>query len=855
VGWTAAIDVDARFVAVLSLQPWRDRAPLRANLTEAIPHQAHCMNMLAPAVLLATGLVAQGPPSAKIPRTPVSTTDAKSAVIVAANTSPALVQPQATSQVPANRPARPMDPALVAHGTGLASRLEDPDLVLFDQPQPGGALWARGSNFKASFATDGWTFCARPAPDAPHNEPIRFHLNGAVVGQEAIAVGDSAPELHGQRVEYHHGEIVETIDVGGKSVEQSFVFARLPCRGELTLDLAADSSLLVRNTDAGIAFGSEHVDVSYAQAIAIDAKGERVPAETSFATGRITIRVPADFVQRAQLPLVIDPVVSSVHTYAQLGIGAIYEYGPDIAWDPYSQNWGLVFEIPFSYDDRDMYLQLLDVNMMPVGVPLIVDITYDVWQRPRVADLQIYSRFMVVAQVSVDAAGPYDICGRIFDRGARPVTLSPFVVEPAGANGGLYGDKSWPDVAGDASLAAPTFFTVVWEREYSPTDHDIHMRQVENDGTLRGTGPTLIDNSGAYDDYWPSISKSDGPDPYPDQRFVITWDRLIIVQPVNYATQVHAALVTWDGQIVPVAGANNFYVATRLTPIYPTYQGGDEGRPHVSTTTDGSWPGDGRRFSMIVFENYSSSWGIIGCTIDTDGNVMTYADLSLLANASGAIAPCVDCDGARFAVGYGLNPGATCCNDTSASMFAYDALSNQILAQESGVILGGTTNEEMAVSVASTYSSTGQRDPRCAFTYLTYLNYSVPSVIVEAASYDGLAPGSISGRASGNGEMQMYFSGVPAIGQSFTLTLSTNTFVSGLVAGFPATIAIPGDPCSPAYLGVDGFVVMGGDTYSLAIPANPAFVGAPLAFQGFDLVSGTCLGSIAISDTIDVTLQ
>lgn len=813
------------------------------------------MKNLLPALALASSLAAQSSQSeVKVPRPPVCQPDVKETVTLAGDRTPPPAQLQEASRMQARH--RPIDPALVSHAAGISGRLEDPDLVLFDQPQPGGTLWARGSNFKASFAADGWTFCARPAPAAPHNEPIRFHFTGARVGQESIAFADVAPELHGQRVEYDHGDVRETIDVRGRNVEQSFTFARLPQRGELALDLAVDTTLAVHGGDAGVIFSSEYVKVSYSQAIAVDGKGERVSAPVTFADGKITIRVPADFVQRAQLPLVVDPVVASVHVYTQLGLGAIYEYAPDIAWDPNSQNWAVVFELPFSYDDRDIYLQLLDANMTAVGVPLIVDITYDVWQRPRVADLQIYSRFMVVAQVSVDAPGPYDIRGRIFDRGPRPVTLSPFTVEGAGAHGGSFGDKLWPDVAGDASLIAPTYFTVVWEREYSQTDHDIHMRQVMNDGTLRGTGPTLIDNSGAYDDYWPSISKSDGPDPYPSQRFVVVWDRRISYVPVDFLLNVRAALVTWDGQIVPVAGANNFYVASRNVPHAP----GDRPvhRPEVSTTTDGSWPGDGRRFAMIVFDTLvgPAPWRVFGSIIDTSGNVMSNANLSLLANVASAQAlePCVDCDGARFAVGYGLNGISPCCNDTGASLFAYDPLSNQILAQETGVVLGGTPNEEWTVNVASTYSNSGQRGPRYAFTYLTYLSPPSQSYIVEAASYDGVAPGGISGRASGNGELAMSFSGLPAIGQSFTLTLNTTSVASGVVAGFPATIPIPGDPCQGAYLGVDGFVVMG-NPYTLVVPANPVFVGAQLAFQGFDLTGGTCLGSIAISDTIDVTLQ
>ena len=46
-----------------------------------------------------------------------------------------------------------------------------------------------------------------------------------------------------------------------------------------------------------------------------------------------------------------------------------------------------------------------------------------------------------------------------------------------------------------------------------------------------------------------------------------------------------------------------------------------------------------------------------------------------------------------------------------------------------------------------------------------------------------------------------------------------------------------------------------GNPYSLAIPANPAFVGATLAFQGFTLTGGTCLGTFSLSDTLDISLR
>lgn len=61
----------------------------------------------------------------------------------------------------------------------------------------------------------------------------------------------------------------------------------------------------------GMVFRSASGDVTYGEAVAIDATGDRVRAETVLANGTITITVPADFVARAALPLLVDPTVAA----------------------------------------------------------------------------------------------------------------------------------------------------------------------------------------------------------------------------------------------------------------------------------------------------------------------------------------------------------------------------------------------------------------------------------------------------------------------------------------------------------------------------------------------------------------
>jgi hypothetical protein len=88
---------------------------------------------------------------------------------------------------------------------------------------------------------------------------------------------------------------------------------------------------------------------------------------------------------------------------------------------------------------------------------------------------------------------------------------------------------------------------VVWEHVYSPTDHDIYMKQIDPAGNLRSLVATVLDGSFSNESA-PQISKSDGPGFAADQRWVVAYQRTYTPSDED----IRGSLITWDGQLVQV---------------------------------------------------------------------------------------------------------------------------------------------------------------------------------------------------------------------------------------------------------------------------------------------------------------
>jgi hypothetical protein len=789
------------------------------------------MKNLALLPLFAASLAAQQQsPAVKIPREPSVGVEKSHEALPVKNGVPTTTGLPVPAETPRTPRQRTVDPRVAEAAHALRDPFADPDFVAFDEPGDG-SVWAAGGNYKVAFDAGAWRFHGQPDAAATSLQPITFRLAGATVGGAALDLGEARRSYVGRHVEYDRGSVVETIDVAGRSVEQAFVFAKLPQRGELLLDVAVTTALAGESGADGVVFSGPFDRVHYTSAVAIDANGARVAAPTTFADGRIHIRVPAEFVASAVLPLRIDPQVSSVVvTTSTNDVG-----DPDVAWNESSGNWFVTWMRYFGGSDWDCYAQRLSLgaSMALVGPVITIDFTGTAWQRPKIANLAAYDRLMVVCQTN-DQTNPVMIQGRILDNAGGLLT-GQFVVQSSGV------DEVHPDIGGDVG-GAPTYFTIVWEHNFSTTDHDIYARQVTFDGTLRGTSPIFVQTN-TSNQSWPSISKSDGAAPYASQRYTIIYEQTFSATDED----IYGSMLTWDGVFVPVGGQNTFLI---------DFSGFSDTFPQASSPTLETPAG--LRSILCVYERNTNGGDIQATCINQAGNFQASANINVLENNPTRLAwpqfrPSVDSDGFRFVVGYHevFNNNPTI-NDLDTRITTVTRSGFSLLAGEAGVTLGFSGNREFNIQVASRYSGSG--------VYGAAINtvndrdgISGGGFAIDAYAYHATPTGSFDFRVTGCGTLSIFASGNPVPGDTINFSQSFQPFLSGFVLG--SAVNTPIGICPGCTLGVDGFLSIG-STYSFTVPFNVSVVGAGFSAQGFVFqpTGAPCIDQIQLSDTIDVTI-
>lgn len=434
-------------------------------------------------------------------------------------------------------PPAPPQPRL-ASSDGVVAR------VHFDAPGDG-SLWARGSNWKASFDDAGATYYAGFGPRQPVSlphalSPDRVTVGGVPLEFERVA----APRVDGGRVELDRGAFVEAYQTDVHSIEQLFVFDSLPRGGELVVTIPIASALDGAETEAGLEFRGELGRVTYSRAVAIDAGGTRAAAPTRLVDGAIQITVDAAFLAAAEFPLVIDPVV----TQFWLDSFDPSTRAPDMAWDPFHQVWMAVYEEDFSAADTDVVVKMLNGSGFTVA-STYVDLTTSSWKKPRIANNGTSHEFLAVAERS--SSTPKSVMGRrVIPNGTIISVGSQFDI-----GGALPGDKTSPDVGGDPRTNAVAHFCVVFEHTLSTSDSEIGYRLVSSTGVPLGTGPTYFADSTTERNRTPSISRSNGGVPW-----LIAW-----VHEFSFPVMdgVRAARVSPEGAIVDapfaVSGASNMF--------------------------------------------------------------------------------------------------------------------------------------------------------------------------------------------------------------------------------------------------------------------------------------------------------
>ena len=696
--------------------------------------------------------------------------------------------------------------------------------VAFDRAQTG-ELWALGTDWKASFDQGGFTFVPFFGSDAPRNFPVRIALASATVGGEALPLGAAEPTREGDVVRTDRGGLVETVATGLRSVEQSFVFATLPNRGDVHVDIAMHSELVAAAMADGVEFANEHGAVAYRKAVAVDAAGATLPLAIEWDGDSAHITIPAAFVAKAQLPLVLDPIVNTRNSLSAATTQLVRE--PDVATLPTPERSLVVWQRQWSFTDWDCYAELIDGNLgSTTGSALSLDFTGVNWLYPRVAGSPATRNFLVVAQLDNQGTAKW-VGGRtVNDTG---VVGPVFDIERAGVVG-IAGNSLRPVVGSDN--LSPAYYCVAFEKEVGPGNRDIYYKMVQPNGTLLTTNPSVLANL-PEDESAPAISKSTG-----GTFWMVAWQRQWPATPFDQ--DIWTALISYGGLIHQPGALKAGSIADELRPACSSPLSRDVVLPEAR---------------MLAYELVQGAQADIQLTV-VDSNNISVAAYNLSVNESfGAFQSRnqgfaeVDSNGVRFAVGYAEYSGTD--YDTYVSTVAFDSTTNQFRIDETRVLLGGTVGTDDYSPRMSAYRDGLSQDSRYLIT-----SARIGANDISVFDYGSYAAGplfSYYASACGTSGLTMTPSGVPALGQSVSFVVNT-PLPAGIAFGLPGNAFLGlGCFCS---LGLDiNSVILTGNPLTVPIPNNLALVGQTFSAQGYGYVGTNCFGLFDLTDTIDFTIR
>lgn len=313
----------------------------------------------------------------------------------------------------------------------------------------GGAIWARGSAYKARFDAHGATYVPFLGSRAPRNFPVTFALVRAHgdAGELALSTPSNAV-LEGERVVLDRGPVDEVYELGLDGVEQTFVIEERPASSSLTLVVAVTSELAPRD-GAGLEFANALGGVRYGSAFLRAQDGSKRPVPSRYVDGSVVIDVPAHELERATFPLVVDPVLS---TFA-VDNSPADTFHADVAWDASTDTLMVAMEEVFSATDHDVYVEYVDVAGVQIASGY-ADQSSEDWREPQCANLDHADQFTIVAAQGLGVGNL--VRGR--STPASSIAFAPKFTIDSGA----ITEKFSPDIGTDPTFSASAGYLVVY---------------------------------------------------------------------------------------------------------------------------------------------------------------------------------------------------------------------------------------------------------------------------------------------------------------------------------------------------------------------------------------------------------
>jgi hypothetical protein len=696
-----------------------------------------------------------------------------------------------------------------------------------------GRIWAGGAGYKAGFDRDGVCFVPFFGSDAPRNLPVEFQAERVRVAGKELALEHAAPQREGTRVSFARKGCVEFYDVELDGIEQQFRFDVLPERGELVVDVrVAAPEYGIEHDGEGFVFRSGDSSFRYGRAYAVDARGRSLALTTTRSANGFSITVPTAFVAEAALPLVIDPLIGNA---SSLRSSTRTMRATDLAFDASLGEYFVTYESVFSATDTDVFLVRADAAMQPIGSELTVDLSSASWDHARIAGLAAQDRFLVVAAVRNVGSTSTRIASRLVSGGATP-SLGASVFLSAVQSPSDVSELN-PDVGGAIESDLPRF-AVVWESDFGSTDHDLFAVVVDENGALISAAPQVVATT-SFLEHHPVISNCDGRGAAAARRWAVAFRRDVVE---NGTANLRVCFLDKDASQAIPSGSANYAVGPSVAVSTPAEWS-------VSSPTD---PAQGRSVLIAARRqnNVTNRAEIALYAVSTGGNTFSTATIDSVGGFANwnLGAPAVDTDGCRFAIAFErLYAAAPLDRDQHVVTIA--AGSAGLVVQDAASLATSFDDESGLALVAA--RSGGSTLPDYAATWIHTPSSGNRNVV--GSRYRGTGSGVTQDRPTGCGGLTLAMSGIPALGQNVTMTLSGGSGSQGFLVGVP--ISVPIAICAGCTLGVDGNAFLEPGQIILQVPCDPSFVGGVLAFQGFAVGSGTCLGSIALSNTLDVVVN
>lgn len=392
-------------------------------------------------------------------------------------------------------------------------------------------IWAAGAKYKVGFAGD-MMFVPYLGSAYPHNQPFSWHTTAVRLGTTELVGAQRQAERQQSSYQYRYqfGSVTEVYDVREDGLEQSFVLDRRPeGSGDLIVEGRVDTALRADNVGPAHRaiefFDTEGRKIlTYGEAYAIDAGGQKIAATTSFDGGMLRIQVDGAWLANASYPVVVDPLI----TPTLVDFGTLRE-SMDVCRDDTANQKMYVFIRTASATDKDTYAYILaDDYSTGIGSQVWNDITTS-WSHDqiRVAAADAPQKYCAVFD-RLFTANQSAIRCHVHDSGDLSLQTSVVFLS---SNVGAYQD--WrPDVGGTLLSSLGDKFLIVSQRDAGATlvngaTSEVWARTLDITAAAPVEGTPFLINAGTTqanaDDERPAVNKQAAPSSATNTTWVVVF--------------------------------------------------------------------------------------------------------------------------------------------------------------------------------------------------------------------------------------------------------------------------------------------------------------------------------------------